>query len=64
MDDMETGAQSKRSGRERRGGPEPRVMAIEYRPGPHAEARLRRIARILLPTRDPRRARGRRRQGI
>ncbi len=30
------------------GGPEPRVVAVEYRPTPDAEARLRRIAAILL----------------
>lgn len=45
---METGGQSKRSGHDRRGGPEPRVVAIKYRPAPDAEARLRRIAAILL----------------
>lgn len=45
---METGRQSKRSGRDRRGAPEPRVVVIEYRPVPDAEARLRRIATILL----------------
>ena len=48
MDEMETGGQSKRSGRDRRSGPEPRVVAIKYRPAPDAEARLRRIAAILL----------------
>lgn len=45
---METGGQPKRSGRDRRGAPEPRVVAIKYRPAPDAEARLRRIAAILL----------------
>lgn len=45
---METGWQPKRSGRDPRGAPEPRVVAIEYRPAPDAEARLRRIAAILL----------------
>ena len=48
MDEMETGGQPKRSGRDRRGAPEPRVVAIKYRPAPDAEARLRRIAAILL----------------
>lgn len=48
MDEMETGGQSKRSGRDRRGAPEPRVVAIKYRPAPDAKARLRRIAAILL----------------
>ena len=48
MDEVETGRQPKRSGRSRRSGPEPRVVAIEYRPAPDAEARLRRIAAILL----------------
>ena len=54
MDEMETSGQSKRSGRDRRSGPEPRVVAIKYRPAPDAEARLRRIAAILLEhaTRD------------
>ncbi len=45
---METGGQSKRSGRRRRSGPEPHVVAIKVRPAPDAEARLRRIAAILL----------------
>ena len=31
-----------------RGGPEPRVVRIEYRPVPDAERRLRRLAAILL----------------
>ncbi len=43
---------AKRRERKRRGhhpgGPKPRVVAIEYRPMPDAEARLRRIAAILL----------------
>ena len=46
---MESAKQRERT---RRGhhpsGPEPRVVAIEYRPAPDAEARLRRIAAILL----------------
>ena len=46
-DEMETTQQPKRP-RGHRGGPEPRVVAIEYRPAPDAEARLRRIAAILL----------------
>ena len=37
-----------RNGRGHPGGPEPRVVAVEYRPTPDAEARLRRIAAILL----------------
>ena len=45
---METTKQAKRSGRGHQGGPAPRVVAIEYRPAPDAEARLRRIATILL----------------
>ena len=48
MDEMETDGQSKRSGRGHRGGPEPRVVRIEYRPVPDAERRLRRLAEILL----------------
>ena len=47
-DEMEATRQPKRGGRGNRGGPEPRVVAIEYRPAPDAEARLRRIATILL----------------
>ena len=31
-----------------RGGREPRVVRIEYRPAPDAERRLRRLAAILL----------------
>ena len=45
---MEATRQPKRSGRGSRGGPEPRVVAIEVRPAPDAEARLRRIVAILL----------------
>ena len=45
---MEATKQPKRDGRGHRGGPEPRVVAIEVRPAPDAEARLRRIAAILL----------------
>ena len=45
---MEATRQPKRSGRGNRGGPEPRVVAIQVRPAPDAEARLRRIAAILL----------------
>ena len=40
--------QRKRTGRSHESGPEPRVVAIRYRPVPDAEARLRRIAAILL----------------
>ena len=42
---------TERQRRTRRGhnsGPEPRVVAIEYRPVPDAERRLRRLAAILL----------------
>ncbi len=45
---MEATKQPKRDGRGHRGGPEPRVVAIEVRPAPDAEARLRRIAAILV----------------
>ena len=45
---MESAEQRERTNRGHRGGPEPRVVAIEYRPAPDAEARLRRIATILL----------------
>ncbi len=48
MDEMETSGQPTRGEAGHRGGPEPRVVAIEYRPAPDAEARLRRIAEILL----------------
>jgi len=37
-----------RNGRGHNSGPEPRVVAVEYRPVPDGEARLRRIAAILL----------------
>ena len=57
---MEATRQPKRSGRGNRGGPEPRVVAIQVRPAPDAEARLRRLGAILLKhaTRDPRHAGG------
>ena len=45
---MEAAKQPKRTRRGHHGGPEPRVVAIEFRPAPDAEARLRRIAAILL----------------
>ncbi len=45
---MRTTKQRKRTGRRHESGPEPRVVAVEYRPVPDAEARLRRIAAILL----------------
>ncbi len=46
---MESAKQRERTRRGHHpGGPEPRVVAIEYRPAPDAEARLRRIAAILL----------------
>ena len=45
---MESAEQRERTTRGHPGGPEPRVVAIEYRPAPDAEARLRRIATILL----------------
>ncbi|MCY4391883.1 MAG: hypothetical protein OXE43_07505 [Chloroflexi bacterium] len=47
-DEMEAAKQPGRSGRGHTGGPQPRVVAIKYRPTPDAEARLRRIAAILL----------------
>ena len=52
---MEATRQPKRSGRGSRGGPEPRVVAIQVRPAPDAEARLRRLGAILLKhaTSDP-----------
>ena len=55
---MEPTTQPERTGRGRRSGPEPRVVAIEFRPAPDAEARLRRIAAILLDhaTREGRQA--------
>jgi len=45
---MRTTKQRKRTRRGHESGPEPRVVAIRYRPVPDAEARLRRIAAILL----------------
>ena len=45
---MRSAKQRKRTRRGHTGGPEPRVVAVEYRPVPDAEARLRRIAEILL----------------
>ena len=46
---MESAKQRERTRRGHHpGGPEPRVVAVEYRPAPDAEARLRRIAAILL----------------
>ena len=45
---MRATKQQKRTRRGHDSGPEPRVVAIEYRPVPDAEARLRRIAAILL----------------
>ena len=45
---MESAKPRERSRHGHPGGPEPRVVAIEYRPAPDAEARLRRIAAILL----------------
>ena len=40
--------QQRRTRRGHNRGPEPRVVAIRYRPVPDAEARLRRLAAILL----------------
>ena len=45
---MESAKRRERTRPGHRGGPDPRVVAIEYRPVPDAEARLRRIAAILL----------------
>ena len=45
---MRANKQQRRTRRGHKGGPEPRVVAVEYRPVPDAEARLRRIAAILL----------------
>ena len=45
---MRATKRERRTGRGHEGGPEPRVVRIEYRPVPDAEARLRRIAAILL----------------
>lgn len=52
---MKAAKQRERTRRGHRGGPEPRVVAIQHRPAPDAEARLRRIATILLEhaTRTP-----------
>ena len=45
---MESAKQRERTKRGHPGGPEPRVVAVEYRPVPDAERRLRRLAAILL----------------
>ena len=46
---MESAKQRERTRRGHHpGGPEPRVVAVEYRPVPDAERRLRRLAAILL----------------
>ena len=45
---MESAKRRERTRRGHNGGPEPRVVAVEYRPVPDAEARLRRLAAILL----------------
>ena len=45
---MKAAKQRERTGRGHMGGPDPRVVVIEYRSVPDAEARLRRIAAILL----------------
>ena len=45
---MEAAKQPGRTGRGHTSGPQPRVVAIKVRPAPDAEARLRRIAAILL----------------
>ena len=45
---MRATERQRRTRRGHPGGPEPRVVAIEYRPVPDGEARLRRIAAILL----------------
>ncbi len=45
---MESAKQRERTLPGHRGGREPRVVRIEYRPVPDAEARLRRLAAILL----------------
>ena len=45
---MRATKQQRRTRRGHPGGPEPRVVAIRYRPVPDAERRLRRIAAILL----------------
>ena len=45
---MRATERQRRTRRGHPGGPEPRVVAIEYRPVPDAERRLRRLAAILL----------------
>ena len=45
---MKAAKQRKRTRRGHPGGPEPHVVAIQHRPTPDADARLRRIAAILL----------------
>ena len=45
---MEAKQEPKRTKRGHRGGPEPRVVAIEVRPAPDAKQRLRRLAALLL----------------
>ncbi len=45
---MESAKRRERTRPGHRGGREPRVVAIEYRPVPDAERRLRRLAAILL----------------
>ena len=45
---MESAKRQERTRNGHRGGPEPRVVRIEYRPVPDAERRLRRLAAILL----------------
>ena len=45
---MESAKRRERTWPGHRGGPEPRVVRIEYRPVPDAERRLRRLAAILL----------------
>ena len=45
---MRATKRQRHTGSGHQGGPDPRVVAVEYRPAPDAEARLRRIAAILL----------------
>ncbi len=45
---MRSTTQHQRNGSGHDSGPEPRVVAVEYRPVPDGEARLRRLAAILL----------------
>ena len=45
---MRAKGQQRRTRRGHDSGPEPRVVAVEYRPVPDAEARLRRLAVLLL----------------